>query len=100
VSLILDWGAQVMAGEVVDDRGDPVAGAEVFLTWSNTNGEVRSTSRRQTRTEPTGSFRFMALGPGEHRLEVRAPGYRTTQERHDVGAYASDVQVRLEPMRP
>jgi protocatechuate 3,4-dioxygenase beta subunit len=100
VSLVLDWGAQVMAGEVVDDRGDPVAGAEVFLTWSNTNGEVRSTSRRQTRTEPTGSFRFMALGPGEHRLEVRAPGYRTTQERHDVGAYASDVQVRLEPMRP
>ena len=97
MTLVLDWGDQVMTGEVVDDRGDPVGGAEVSLSWSDTNGEVRSTSKRVTRTDPEGGFRITQLGPGEHLLKVRAAGYHTVQERHDVGRYALEVAVRLEP---
>jgi protocatechuate 3,4-dioxygenase beta subunit len=100
VILVLDWGDQVMTGEVVDDRGDPVGGAEVSLSWSDTNGETRSTSRRVTRTDPGGLFRITQLGPGEHLLEVRAAGYHTVQERHDVGRYVAEVAVRLEPNAP
>lgn len=100
VMLVLDWGDQVMTGEVVDDRGDPVGGAEVSLSWSDTNGETRSTSKRVTRTDPGGSFRITQLGPGKHLLEVRAGGFHTVQERHDVGRYAAEVVVRLEPNAP
>jgi 5-hydroxyisourate hydrolase-like protein (transthyretin family) len=97
VLLVLDWGEQEMAGVVLDDRGDPVAGAQVSLSWSQASGGLQSTSQRATGTDPTGSFRFSQLGPDEHRLEVRAPGYRTVQERHAVGRNAAEVEVRLEP---
>jgi len=96
VLLVLDWGEQELTGEVVDDRGDPVAGAEVSLFWSHANGDVRSTSRRATRTNPNGSFRFSQLSSGEHRLEVRAAGYHAIRERHDVGRHAAEVEIRLE----
>jgi hypothetical protein len=100
VSLILDWGALEMTGEVLDDRGDPVGGAEVKLSWSDTNGEIQSTSSRATRTDPSGLFRFGQLGPGEHLLEVRAATYHTVQERHDVERYGTEVEVRLDPGAP
>jgi hypothetical protein len=97
VSLVLDWGTLGMTGEVLDDRGDPVGGAEVSLSWSDTNGEIQSASSRSTRTDPSGLFRFSQLGPGEHLLEVRAAGYRTLQEYHDADRYAAEVELRLEP---
>jgi hypothetical protein len=97
VVLVLDWGEQEITGQVVDERGDPIAGAEVSLSWSYANGDVVSTSQRATRTNPNGSFRFGQLGPGEHRLDVRTPGYRAVQEYHDAGRYAPEVEIRLEP---
>jgi hypothetical protein len=97
VALVLDWGEEELNGEVLDDRGDPVAGAQVSLSWSHASGGLQSKSQRTTRTNPSGSFRFSQLGPDEHRLEVRAPGYRTVQERHPVGRNAAEVEVRLEP---
>jgi hypothetical protein len=97
VLLVLDWGEEELSGEVLDDRGDPVAGAQVSLSWSHASGGLQSTSQRATTTNPSGSFRFSQLGPDEHRLEVRAPGYRTVQERHAVGRNAAEVEVRLEP---
>lgn len=100
ILLVLDRGDEVMTGQVFDDRGDPVAGAQVSLSWSHENGDVRSTSSRTTRTDPGGFFRFTQLGPGEHRLDVRAQGYRAVQGRHDVGRHAAEVEVRLEPNGP
>jgi hypothetical protein len=96
VILVLDWGDQELIGEVVGERGEPIAGAEVSLSWSHANGDIRSRSQRATRTNASGSFRFAQLGPGEHRLDVRAAGYRAVQEQHEVGRHAADVQVRLE----
>ena len=100
VLLVLDKGDEVMSGQVVDDRGDPVGGAQVSLSWSHTSGEMRSTSSRATRTDPEGFFRFTQLGPDEHRLDVRADGYWPVQELREVGRYAPEVEVRLEPNAP
>jgi hypothetical protein len=97
VLLVLDSGDQGMTGKVLDDRGDPVAGAEVSLSWSHASGGLQSTSQRTTRTDPSGLFRFTQLGPGEHLLEVRAAGYRNVQEYRDAGRYAAEVELRLEP---
>jgi hypothetical protein len=97
VLLVLDWGEQELTGEVLGERGEPIAGAEVSLSWSRANGNIRSTSQRSTRTDPSGSFRFRQLGPGEHQLDVQAAGYRAVQESHLVGRYAAEVEIRLEP---
>jgi protocatechuate 3,4-dioxygenase beta subunit len=96
VVLVLDSGEEELTGEVRGERGVPIAGAEVSLSWSHANGKVRSSSQRTTRTNPDGSFRFQQLGPGQHHLTVRAPGYRSMEERYDVGGHAAEVEVRLE----
>lgn len=96
VVLVLDWGKEELTGEVLGERGEAIAGAEVSLSWSDANGKVVSTSRRTTRTNPDGSFRFQQLGPGEHRLKVQAEGYRRIEERQDVGGYAATMEIRLE----
>jgi hypothetical protein len=96
VVLVLDSGEEELTGEVRGERGVPIAGAEVSLSWSHANGKVRSSSQRTTRTNPSGSFRFQQLGPGQHHLKVRAPGYRSIEELYDIGGYAAEVEVRLE----
>jgi hypothetical protein len=96
VVLVLDWGEEELTGEVGGQRGEPIAGAEVSLSWSHASGNVRSTSQRTTRTNPDGSFRFQQLGPGQHHLKIRAPGYRSIEKHYDVGGHAAEVEVRLE----
>jgi protocatechuate 3,4-dioxygenase beta subunit len=100
VMLVLDWGDRVLAGRVLDDRGDPVGGAQLSFSWSDTQGEMQSTSSRATQTDPAGFFRFTQLGPGEHLLDVRASGYHALKEYHDVGSDSAEVEVRLEPNEP
>ena len=97
VMLVLDWGDRVLAGRVADDRGDPVGGAQLSLSWSDTRGEIQSMSSRATLTDPSGFFRFTQLGPGEHLLDVRASGYHELKEYHDVRSDSAEVEVRLEP---
>jgi protocatechuate 3,4-dioxygenase beta subunit len=96
VVLVLDSGEEELSGKVRGERGDPIAGAELSLSWAHASGNVLSTSRRTTTTHPDGSFRFQQLGPGQHRLEVRAHGHRSIEERYDIGGYAAEVEIRLE----
>jgi hypothetical protein len=96
VVLVLDWGEHELTGEVIGEGGDPIAGAEVSLSWSHANGDVRSTSHRATRTDPSGTFRFSQLGPGRHRLDVHALGYHDAQEHHEVGRPNAEIKIRLE----
>jgi hypothetical protein len=96
VVLVLDWGEEELTGEVRGERGVPIAGAEVSLSWSHASGNVRSSSQRTTRANPDGSFRFQQLGPGQHHLKVRAAGYRPVEERQEVDGYAAKVKIRLE----
>jgi hypothetical protein len=81
----------------LDDRGDPVAGAEVALSWSHDGGGLRSTSKRGTRTDREGMFRFTQLGSGEHVLEVRAEGFDAYAERRELGRHEPELEIRLEP---
>jgi len=99
VRLVLDSGDHGLEGRVLDDRGDPVGGAEVSLSWSHDRGRTHSTSKRGTRTNGKGVFRFTQLGPGEHLLEVRASGYAPEAVRREVGRYAREVEVRLDSPR-
>jgi len=97
VVLVLDWGEHVLEGQVLDDRGRPVAGAQATLAWSHQRGSLSSRSRRQAVTDGSGAFRFVQLGPGRHALEVHASGFRVAREKLDVDRYAAEVEIRLEP---
>jgi hypothetical protein len=99
VRLVLDSGDHELEGRVLGDRGDPVGGAEVSLSWSHGRGRVHSTSKRGTRSDGKGVFRFTQLGPGEHLLEVRASGYAAEAMLHEIGRYAREVEVRLDSPR-
>ena len=83
------------AGRVVDDRGEPVAGADVVLTWSHQEAGIRSTSNHELRTDSQGRFRFTQLGPGLHALDVSARDHASWVESYEVGSLAGEVQVRL-----
>jgi hypothetical protein len=97
VVLVLDWGEHVLEGVVLDDRGQPVAGARATLAWSHRRGSLSSLSRREAVTDVSGAFRFAQLGPGPHALEVRASGFRVASEKLDGDRYAKEVEIRLEP---
>lgn len=92
--LVLDWGDQVLAGHVTDNRGSPVAGAQVSLSWSTQAEGVVSNSARTASTDAAGSFSLTQLGPGSHTLNVRGPG-SGAQQGLEVPAGTRDVEVRL-----
>jgi protocatechuate 3,4-dioxygenase beta subunit len=85
VLLVVDWGEHWIAGRVVDERREPVSGAELQLSWSSGAGGLDSQSKRESVSDRAGFFRFDQLGPGPHLLEVRADGYASVRESLDVG---------------
>lgn len=97
VTLVLDSGDHVLAGRVVDGRGEAIGGAGLTLSWSLANGGTRSTSSRSGHSDETGAFRFTGLAGGAHRLDVQAPGYAPLQRLYEVGAISGEVEVRLTP---
>jgi hypothetical protein len=65
-------GGSTVRGTVKDPNGNVVSGATVTLTDPN---------RNFTRTQPTnedGAYVFTAIPPGTYKLEVTAPGFKTT----------------------
>ena len=98
VLLLLDWGDHVVHGAVLDDLGFPVAGAEVNLHWRHEVGALQSVSARKTVTDERGLFRFSQVGPGVHRLDVRASAHSTVREEIDVGSHSGEVELLLEPI--
>jgi hypothetical protein len=97
VLLVLDEGSHELGGQVVGDHGIPVAGAQLKLSWSYKQGGSVSSSARTGVTDPSGSFRFTDLGPGPHRLAVRADGYEDALETYGVFWNTGDVELRLRP---
>jgi hypothetical protein len=95
VLLVLDWGDLLIEGHVIDDRGSPVAGAQVALSWSSGEGGLSSSSSRTAVTDPGGLFRFTQLGPGPHQLSVGAPGRGGAPQRIEVAAGNRDVEVTV-----
>src|ERR1035438_3559157 len=70
----------LLAGTVMDPSGAVISGARLTLT--SASGEERTAS-----TGSDGSYRIPLLPPGEYRLSVDAPGFRTYR--------ATGVPVRI-----
>src|SRR4051794_23753916 len=60
-----------LIGHVAAQPGAPIAGASVLLRNLANDSAIKATSN------PEGLFRFAEIPPGDYRLEIAAPGYRT-----------------------
>jgi protocatechuate 3,4-dioxygenase beta subunit len=96
VDLVLDWGDAALEGRVLDDRGSPIGGARVSLSWSHDRGAAHSSSLRETVTDEAGVFRFTQLGPGDHEVRIRAIGYHEERQRIPVERQTQHTELRLE----
>jgi protocatechuate 3,4-dioxygenase beta subunit len=99
VKIVLDWGSHEIRGRVVDKDGVAVSGARLYLSWHQRDGAVASVAARQTIADDRGSYQFTQIGPGAHRLNVNATGYRSAQIEVDVGQHEDGAEIVLEPIR-
>jgi hypothetical protein len=72
--LTLVEGASV-AGVVVDESGQPVAGASVEVAGTGLLGSLGAASERQDQCDSQGRFQLRGLGSGESALRARADGF-------------------------
>lgn len=71
--VVIDLGASAaLVGVVLDPRGRPISGAEVWVTSTRTG-------RRQTLTDDAGRFELRALPAGRADVHGRASGYEDAQ---------------------
>ena len=95
IYLVVDWGTQILIGQVVDAGGLPVPGAEVSLIWVQEKEGIQSRGIRTTFADDFGGFRFTQLGRGSHTLNVSAQGFQSTLLEHTIGPDQSDLRVVL-----
>lgn len=85
-----------LRGVVTDPLGAPVARAEVTL-WSKGKATV------QTKTGPTGEYRFDRLAPGRYRIHVEAAGFAPFEsawtEARPGAASTLPVELSVGPLR-
>ena len=79
VEVLLDLGVEQIRGRVTDDAGQPVAGADMTLSWVLRQGATVNESLRTTTTDRSGNFVFTGLGMGPHDLMARAPHLEANQ---------------------
>src|SRR6266478_6839106 len=60
-----------LSGRVTDPSGSAVVGAEVVLTNTETNVEMR------TKTNSAGLYVFTGVHPGSYRVAAGSPGFKT-----------------------
>jgi hypothetical protein len=78
IEIVLREGLSI-AGSVVDERGAPVAGAEL------TAGETGAAAARTTRSGADGSFRLSGLESGPVELSARASGFVPARRNVELG---------------
>ena len=94
VEVVLDWGEYFLEGQVIDEKGEPLAGARIHLDWLDGAWPVAHRSTRQTVTDGTGAFLFSRLGGGPYGLRASTAGHVTKQL---ALAFGEDwVEVRLQ----
>ena len=98
LDLILDWGSHEIRGRVVDRAGKPVPASQVTLQWRNSDSRVRISSRRQTKGDANGFFRFTGVGTGLYSVTVFALAFQRAQVEHSLEK-ARDLQVQLIPAK-
>jgi len=95
VVLVLDRGDRILRGQVLSERGDPVPRAKLTLSWVHKEELVVSSSTRVRQTDESGYFEFAELGPGHHRLAVRAPGYEVARHEVEVSRNSEELSIQL-----
>ena len=93
--VVIDWGDHELSGQVSDEQGAAVAGAEVKLSWRHAADSTQSTSLRRSVSDGDGFFRFAQLGPGPHQLDVVATDYQAATQLVLVDSYSSKARVTL-----
>jgi protocatechuate 3,4-dioxygenase beta subunit len=93
--LVLDWGKNLIDGQVVESSGQPIPMARITLTWVHQNNGVQSRSSRDTVADAEGRFRFEQLGPGVHGVHVNASGFNQARLDHDAGDRGRELVVEL-----
>ena len=86
-SLTLDGQTTILSGIVTDERGEAVAGANVFL-----RGTYDGTS-----TEADGRFQFASDETGEQVLAVSYLGYQTHEQTVRLSGEALALLIKLKP---
>ena len=93
VEIVLDWGEYFLERRIVNEKGEPLAGARIRLDWLDGEWLVGQSSIRQSVTDSTGAFVLSRLGGGPYGLRVSAAGHATKQL--GLGFGEEWVQVRL-----
>ncbi|HEX7181544.1 MAG TPA: carboxypeptidase regulatory-like domain-containing protein [Thermoanaerobaculia bacterium] len=89
IDLVLEPGLAV-AGRVVDEAGDPVAGAQVRLAEAGADSA-------SARSRADGSFRLTGLSAGRHSLEASREGFSPAQLTVElVETPVEGIELRLE----
>src|SRR5215470_13797350 len=70
--------ASILAGQVEDASGHPLAGADVLIQSESTG------ARWRVRTDDDGRYQIAGLSPGRYKVTARQPGFRTVS-RVDAG---------------
>lgn len=92
----VDWGKQELTGRLVDPYGEPVAGAKITLSWSQRQGRTLSQTRRQSRTDKSGRFRFSNLGAGAHFLTVTGSQIEPVSKQVNVGVDSAKQHIVIQ----
>lgn len=96
VRLVIDWGVYSLGGQITDISGNPIPGVDATLTWRHEAGSMHSSSSRRTLTDADGFFRFTQLGPGLHRLDLMANGFRRYNTNVDIGDDLGELRIQLQ----
>ncbi|MBL9018963.1 MAG: carboxypeptidase regulatory-like domain-containing protein [Myxococcales bacterium] len=102
VELVLDLEGQI-AGNVVDGRGEPVEGGQVWAyrdaSDGGSAGDAQLRGEQVALTDGAGAFAFRGLSPGRYTLRAHPPGatpdYETLLLRPEVKATVGDRAVKL-----
>jgi len=102
VELVLDVEG-LIAGTVVDGKGEPIDGAQVWAepdaNAGGSSDDAHLRGEQVSLTDGTGAFSFHGLTPGRYKLYTQPPGsspdYDTLVLRPEVTAQAGDRAVRI-----
>ncbi len=98
MNLIVDEGPYTINGTVNDHYGEPVAGANVLLSWNYNDGTKRSTVLRTTTTKLDGRFQLQGNGPGLHELVIAdTSSWSAHKQSLDLLYDFTEVLINLKP---
>jgi|GEM_PF-3045654 len=77
LTLVVNVGTHEFSGRLVGDESqNPVANAEITMTWQQQFGELNSRVSHTTKSDADGHFHFSKLGDGQWQLRVKATGFQ------------------------